>query len=127
MRIFICKNDFSIQNVDENGFVIENKYTIIKKNSIWDSEENSAKFFGEIRIEDYDYKWIECSQDYLQEHFKEITSAKEKIEYFIKEYGYMYSIEDVIKGYNDKKNENHISNSMRECINYMESDIKEII
>jgi len=76
-------------------------------------------------IED-DEKEITQLQEDLKKNTDEYLADKpyEAIEYFIKERGYTYSVEDVLEGYEEYKNRKYISYTMSDCIKNLKKSLK---
>lgn len=73
---FKCVKSFSIQNCDDDGFSIENSYTNIEKDSIWEQDTSSFRMVGandSIRLENEQGAWLEITQETLSTNFEPCT------------------------------------------------------
>lgn len=71
--MFRCIKDLLL-DVYDDGFVIEEQYMKVAKDSEWViPEQDSYRFIGgEIRLENDDAEWIEICKDTLKEYFIEV-------------------------------------------------------
>lgn len=75
-KAYECIKGFLVDEYDDDGFYIENKYFEIEKGSIWftPEEDSDYRFLGgDIRLEEENsLRWIELAKEHLNEYFKEI-------------------------------------------------------
>lgn len=69
-----CIETFQLEMCDDDGFSIENKYMSIKKDSVWENDDDEDMIIGgEIRLQCYDKKscsWIEITSETLKSYFE---------------------------------------------------------
>lgn len=72
MKVYKCIKDFSLEKCDDNGFIVENEYVSIEKNSFWFiSEEKEFRLIGgDIRLENHCGYCMEIPKETLEENFK---------------------------------------------------------
>lgn len=74
---YICKESFSVQVCDGDGFSIENKYRTTKVGTIWRNLEDGYRICGgEIRlvlVDDRKLDWMEISKEHLEQYFEEYS------------------------------------------------------
>lgn len=70
--MYKCTKGFSLEMCDDDGFIIDNKYLDIEKDSVWcvPEDEDFRVIGGEIRLTDSEGCWIEISKETLEEHFE---------------------------------------------------------
>lgn len=70
--MYKCIKGFSLEEYDDDGFTIENKYVDIEKGSNWFIPDDADYRFigGEVRLENEEGVWIEITTDTLKEHFE---------------------------------------------------------
>ncbi len=76
MKAYKCIKEFYLEQVDDDGFPIENEYYDVPEGSIWNTPENKDYRFigGQIRLESDDLGWIEISKETFKNNFKEIEA-----------------------------------------------------
>lgn len=77
---YICTQEFYLDKYDDNGFLIENKYMRIPKDSIWEVDNNLFRIIGNNDIIHLDriwkskkartWQWIEIAKETLELNFK---------------------------------------------------------
>lgn len=75
MKNYICIKTLQLECYDEDGFVIENKYSEVGEGEIFQRSEEKFRCVGgidSIRLEN-DEQWLEISAETLKEHFEEIA------------------------------------------------------
>lgn len=74
MKIYKCKISFSVDNYDEDGFLIENEATIVEEGRLYQLDESGSTIIGgEVHLDSVDGKsWLELSKDALEELFEEV-------------------------------------------------------
>lgn len=72
--MYKCIKGFSVDMCDDDGFAVENEYMDVKKGSIWSvPDDDSYRFiYGEVRLENGDFGWIEIQKETLNENFEVI-------------------------------------------------------
>ena len=72
--IYECIKAFAVENVDDDGFPIENKGEQIQRGSMWELDDCKTTLTGaEIRLNELTgLRWIEISNSRLDSHFKQI-------------------------------------------------------
>lgn len=72
--MYKCIKGFSLEEYDDDGFTIENKYVDIEKGSNWFIPDDADYRFigGEVRLENEEGVWIEITTDTLKEHFEKV-------------------------------------------------------
>lgn len=72
--MYKCIKEFSLELYDEYGFLVENEYITIKKDSIWYKPEDKEYrgIGGEVMLEDDELNWIEIDEESLKNNFKEV-------------------------------------------------------
>jgi len=68
-----CVKPFSVQNYDDNGFSIDNSYTNIDKDSVWEQDTSEFRMVGAydtIRLENEKGEWLEITKESLSENFE---------------------------------------------------------
>lgn len=83
----ICIDGFALNKCDDNGFIIENEYSVVNDDSIWDIEQDDYRFIGgELRLTNTDAEWIEISEESFYKNFKIIKANEHELkilpEYF---------------------------------------------
>lgn len=66
-----CIKGVTLEQIDDDGFSIENEYMNIDEGTIWFIPEHDSYRFidGEVRLENDDAEWIEICEETLKEHF----------------------------------------------------------
>ena len=73
MKDYICIKPLQLECYDNDGFVIENKYSEVGEGEIFQRSEEKFRCVGgkdSIRLEN-DEQWLEISVETLTEHFAE--------------------------------------------------------
>ncbi len=73
--VYECIKSFSVDNVDDNGFCIENRGEQVQKGSMWKLDDCKTTLTGaELRLNDLTgLRWIEISKERLNSHFKQLN------------------------------------------------------
>ena len=76
---YICTKDLYLEKYDEDGFLIGNRYFIVPKDSIWETDNDFYNFIGGKKNIHLDriwksknaktHQWIEISKETLSEYF----------------------------------------------------------
>ncbi|MBE5877073.1 MAG: hypothetical protein E7290_09350 [Lachnospiraceae bacterium] len=79
---YICTQDLYIERYDADGFLIENKYFRVPKDSIWEEDTESIKLIGSNDCIHLDrvwktkkaktWQWIEVTKETLLEYFAQL-------------------------------------------------------
>ena len=75
MENYICTKPLQLECYDDDGFVIENKYSEVGKGEIFQRSEEKFRCVGgqdSIRLEN-DEQWLEICAETFAEHFAEYT------------------------------------------------------
>ena len=69
-----CIGGFSIEQHDDNGFLVEDSYFRITKGTIWDVDEETFRLIGgEVRLINDDLCWLEIPNETFFKFFKIIN------------------------------------------------------
>ena len=74
MERFICIKSLKLNCYDDNGFVIENKYTEIVEGEIFQRSEEPFRCIGSndsVRLENNNH-WIEICKETFNRHFEKL-------------------------------------------------------
>ena len=72
MRNYICIKPLQLECYDDDGFVIENKYSEVTEGEVFQKSEEKFRCIGgtdSIRLEN-DKQWLEITEETLNEYFK---------------------------------------------------------
>ena len=75
MKTYVCTNDLHLCYYDDDGFFVENKAIVIKAGKVFQRSEDSFRLIGALgtaRLDHEDGTWLEITEEFLDEHFKEI-------------------------------------------------------
>lgn len=74
LKMYKCVKSFLLEEVDEDGFTIDGKYTHIEEGSTWyiPEDEDYRLIDGEIRLESDEFGWIEITKETLEQNFETI-------------------------------------------------------
>lgn len=83
---YICTQDLYLDNYDADGFLIENSYVRIPKDSIWEKDKETIKFVGgkdSIHLDRVwkskkakTIQWIELDKTTLLTYFKPLRDSE---------------------------------------------------
>ena len=70
--MYKCIKGFLIELCDDNGFIIENEYMNINKDTIWyiSKDEDYRLIDGEVRLENEEMDWIEATKETFKNNFE---------------------------------------------------------
>ena len=70
--MYKCIKGFLIELCDDNGFIIENEYMNINKDTIWyiSKDEDYRLIDGEVRLENEEMDWIEVTKETFKNNFE---------------------------------------------------------
>ena len=70
--MYKCIKGFLIELCDDNGFIIENEYMNINKDTIWyiPKDEDYRLIDGEVRLENEEMDWIEVTKEAFKNNFE---------------------------------------------------------
>lgn len=74
MRKFRCKREFLVDNYDADGFLIENKQTVIKAGTVYELDESGSSIIGgEVRLDNItNGSRLEMRREQLMTLFEEV-------------------------------------------------------
>lgn len=70
--MYKCVKPLVLEDVDDDGFFIENSHSVIEEGTVWERIEGTRRTIGacdSIRLEDADGRWMEIYEDDLANHF----------------------------------------------------------
>lgn len=69
--VYECTKAFIVDNVDDNGFPIENRGEQVQRGSMWELDDCKTTLTGaELRLSELTgLRWIEISKERLESHF----------------------------------------------------------
>ena len=72
--MYKCIKGFLLEVYDDNGFIIENEYVDINKDTIWyiPEDEDYRLIDGEVRLENEEMDWIEITKEAFKNNFEPI-------------------------------------------------------
>lgn len=86
MGRYICTQDLYLDKYDDDGFLIENQYARIPKDSIWEEDAESPKFITSNDSIHLDrvwktkkaktHQWIEIDKETLLAYFKPLVEKE---------------------------------------------------
>ena len=77
MKIYKCKETFSLDKYDEDGILIENESCVVEAGSLYKEVESGVSIIGgEVHLDSIDGKsWLEMSRVAVEELFEEVEHA----------------------------------------------------
>ena len=75
LKEYICIKELYLEKCDDDGFFVENEYAIIEVGEVFQRSEEPFRVVGDkdsVRL-DSDTKWLEISEETLNEHFQEMV------------------------------------------------------
>jgi len=83
MKRYVCKEGFSIEMVDDDGF-FTGEYQEVEKGSLWERSEDPYRMVGAadtVRLNrlgsDDTISWLEITTENLAMHFEEVDSGED--------------------------------------------------
>lgn len=74
MKQYRCIEGFTVDNYDENGFLVENSQSVVEKGTIYELDESGNTMIGgEVHLDGADGLWLEIPKAALNEYFEETT------------------------------------------------------
>ena len=74
--LYKCKKELCVQKYDEDGFLIENEFFTVQKDSIWEQDVHQMLIGGKEHVHLDNVKntqWIEITFDILEECFEPLN------------------------------------------------------
>lgn len=75
LKEYICIKELCLEKCDDDGFFVENEYCYIDVGEVFQRSEEPFRVVGDkdsVRL-DSDTKWLEISEETLNEHFQEMA------------------------------------------------------
>ena len=79
MKQYICKEEFTLDRVDDDGFFTDD-IMWVEKGSVWELSEDLYRFVGgpqTVRLNGDNYQWIEITEEHLDMYFEEVDSGED--------------------------------------------------
>lgn len=68
--MYKCIKSFSVDEYDDDGFLIEGEYKIIEEGTLWELDEEKFRVIGgSVRLTKNLWTWLEISKETLEEYF----------------------------------------------------------